>query len=122
MIKTLINTIITLSVLAFFFPNISFSDWSVILLAGVVLTLINLVVKPILKLLTLPINVVTFGLFSGVINVGLLWLATWLVPGFEIKPMTVGGIYLGYLGTLVVVLALISLTQSLVGVFIGGKK
>ena len=122
MIRALINTVITLGILAFFFPNVNFSDWTTIFIAGIVLTLVNFIVKPILKLLTLPINIITFGLFAGVINIGLLWLVTWLVPGFEIKPMVVGDIQLGYIGTLIAISIIISLTQSLVGLFIGGKK
>jgi len=122
MIRALINTVITLGILAFFFPNVNFSDWTTIFIAGIVLTLVNFIVKPILKLLTLPINIITFGLFAGVINIGLLWLVTWLVPGFEIKPMVVGDIQFGYIGTLIAISIIISLIQSLVGLFIGGKK
>jgi len=122
MIRALINTIVTLVILAFFFPNVSFVNWTTILIAGVVLTLVNLIVKPILKLLTLPINIVTFGLFSVVINIGLLWLVTWLVPGFEIQPMVIGGLHLGYIGTLIAISIIISLIQSIVNLFVGGKK
>ena len=50
-------------------------NWRGFLVAAVVLTLLNLLVKPILKLLTLPLLVVSLGLFGLVINASLLWLA-----------------------------------------------
>lgn len=52
--------------------------------AGLGLTLINLLVKPIIKLLTLPINLLTLGIFSWAIDVLMLYIVTLLVPGFSI--------------------------------------
>ena len=53
--------------------------FDVILLGGFVLTLMNLLVKPVLSLLTLPLNLLTMGLFSWVLNVALIYLLTILV-------------------------------------------
>ncbi len=50
--------------------------------AGGVLTLINAVVKPILVILTLPLTIVTLGLFYFFVTAFCLWLASYLVPGF----------------------------------------
>ena len=47
--------------------------------------ILNMFVKPILSILTLPITIITLGLFSFVINVALLYLAAYLVPGFFIE-------------------------------------
>ncbi|MFA6408283.1 MAG: phage holin family protein [Candidatus Paceibacterota bacterium] len=52
------------------------------LIAAVVLGALNLFIRPILLILTLPINILTLGLFSLVINALLVMLASWLVPGF----------------------------------------
>jgi putative membrane protein len=51
-------------------------------LAGGVLTLINAVVKPILVILTLPLTIITLGLFYFFVTAFCLWLASYLVPGF----------------------------------------
>ncbi len=54
------------------------------LVAAVVIALINVFLRPIIMLLTLPINIVTLGLFSLVINALLVMLASAVVPGFSI--------------------------------------
>lgn len=54
------------------------------LVLAVVLALINIFVKPVVTLLTLPINVITLGLFSFVINAALIMLAAAVVPGFAV--------------------------------------
>lgn len=51
---------------------------------AVVLALINTFIRPVLLLLTLPINIVTLGLFTLVINALLVMLAAAIVPGFQI--------------------------------------
>jgi len=122
MFKILVNSIITLFILAYFLPNVSFSNWLAMIMAGLVLTLVNLIVRPIIKLLTLPLNIITFGLFSIVVNVFLIWLVIYLVPGFEIQTMVLAGMQLGSFGTLLIVSFVIGIIQSLVSVFIGGKK
>ena len=52
--------------------------------AGGVLTLINAVVKPILVILTLPLTILTLGLFYFLVTAFCLWLASYLVPGFMV--------------------------------------
>ena len=69
-------------------------EWLVLL---IVFALINAVLKPILKLLTLPINVMTLGLFTWVINAFLLWLTSWLTDALEVD-----GIVALFLGSLVI--------------------
>jgi len=54
------------------------------LVAAVVLGALNLFIRPILLFLTLPITVLTLGLFSLVINAALVLLASYLVPGFSV--------------------------------------
>jgi putative membrane protein len=53
-------------------------------LLSVVLSLLNLVVKPLLVLLTLPVTVFSFGIFLFVINAIIILLAAWLVSGFHV--------------------------------------
>ncbi len=77
-------TALAMIVLAQNLPGFSVRDWKVALLAAVVLGFVNAVVKPILFLLTLPITLLTLGLFLFVLNAGMLALTAYLVPGFSI--------------------------------------
>lgn len=90
--KPIIVLIITIMILAWALPNVAYNNYLSLILAGVVLTLLEKIIKPILKFLFLPINIVTLGFFSIVINVFILWLVTYFVPGFNIEPMIVFGI------------------------------
>ena len=63
-----------------------------LLIAGAVLSIANVIVKPIVKIITLPINLITLGLFSWLINAFILYLTDMLVEGFNIKPF----IFYGY--------------------------
>jgi putative membrane protein len=66
-------------------PGISHTGgWITILLVAVVWSVIAIVVKPILHILTFPITIVTFGLFSLVLNAFLFYAMSWIVPGFEV--------------------------------------
>lgn len=55
------------------------------LLAAATLGMLNVLLKPLLILLTLPINLITLGLFTFVINAGLLKMTTGVIPGFEVQ-------------------------------------
>ncbi len=112
MIKAFLSTIISIFLIAFFVPSLSYSNWTALIIASIVLMILMAVVKPILKLLFLPINLVTLGLFSFVINALILWLVQVLVPGFNIRPMILAGVYLNEFFTLVVLAAGISLVQN----------
>lgn len=70
---------------AYLVPGIFVSNFLTALIAGACLGFINLVVKPVLKILTLPINILTLGLFSIVLNALLFWALTTVVPGFTIS-------------------------------------
>src|SRR5207237_1392567 len=72
-------------------------SWGTALLAALVLGLINLIIRPLIMLLTLPINLVTLGLFSLVINAILFWLTGALVRGFDVN-----GFVPAFLGALIV--------------------
>lgn len=59
--------------------------WQTVLLAGFTLSMLMLIVKPILKILFIPINILTFGLLSWVINVIVIYLLTVFVPEIQIR-------------------------------------
>ncbi len=67
------------------------------LLAGALLGLVNVAVRPVLLVLTLPFTLITLGLFIFVVNAVCLWLTSLLVPGF-----TIHGLWPALLGALVV--------------------
>lgn len=69
---------------AHYVPGISIASWKVALVLSFLWGLIGFTVKPVLVLLTLPINILTFGLFTLVINGFLLWLLGGIVKGFEV--------------------------------------
>ncbi len=64
--------------------GISAVDAQSIIIAALVLGLVNTVIRPVLKLLTLPLNILTFGLLGLVINALMLWLVAGVVPGFHV--------------------------------------
>ena len=58
--------------------------WETILLAALVWSVIVMVIRPVLKILTLPITILTFGIFSLLLNALLFWTMSLIVPGFHI--------------------------------------
>ncbi|MCL6561777.1 MAG: phage holin family protein [Firmicutes bacterium] len=64
--------------------GIQASSWATVLWAAVILGLVNLVVRPVVRLLALPLNLLTLGLFGWVINGLMLKLVSLLVPGFVV--------------------------------------
>jgi len=71
-------------VMSRFVPGVHVSGWGPALIAAVVLGLLNVIVKPILFVLTLPFTIVTLGLFLFVLNAIVIGLTAWLVPGFDL--------------------------------------
>ena len=55
-----------------------------LLAAALVLGFLNAVIRPVVFILTLPITLVTLGLFALVVNGAMIWLTAWLVPGFHV--------------------------------------
>jgi len=65
-------------------PGVHVANFGTALVVAVVLGLVNATVRPILFLLTLPINLMTLGLLTFVIIGGCVELVAWLVPGFQV--------------------------------------
>ena len=82
-IRWILNTLALLLV-ANVVPNFSYRSWVSLAIAAAVLGLLNTLVRPILYLLTLPITIVTLGLFLLILNAIMLKLTAALVPGFDI--------------------------------------
>lgn len=79
--KVILTTLIFMGWAAIFPSQLYVAGWQEALLGAVVLGLLNALVRPLIKLLSLPLTIVTFGLFLLVINGLMLNLMTWFVSG-----------------------------------------
>jgi putative membrane protein len=84
-ITWLFNTV-ALFVATWLLPGLGYgNDWWALLAAGLVFTLVNFFCKPLLKALSIPFILLTFGAFYFLINVLMLYVTHWIVPQFEIS-------------------------------------
>jgi len=97
-------------VAAYFVPGLAVSSPATALIAGAILGLVNALIRPVLFVLTLPLTLVTLGLFIFVLNALCLWLTAALVPGF-----TIGGFGAALFGALIVSVVSWILNGLLVG-------
>ena len=82
-IRWVINALL-LMLIPYIVPGVNVANFWVALAAALILAFLNAIVKPILVLLTLPINILTLGLFILVINALLFWLISSVLKGFNI--------------------------------------
>jgi putative membrane protein len=75
---------VSILIAGYFLPGIIVEDFGTSMVAALVLAIVTGLLKPFLMVLTLPINILTLGLFTFVINAGLVLLADFIVPGFEV--------------------------------------
>ena len=90
----LFNTLALIAV-AYLMPSITIADFKSALIAALILGLVNAFIRPVLILLTLPVTVLTLGLFILVINGLLFWFVGSFVEGF-----TVQGFWSGFFGAI----------------------
>ena len=81
----LLVTALAAMVTAYILPGVTIKDFTSALILAFVLAILNLLVKPILVLLTLPATILTLGLFLLVINAVIILLAAKLVKGFSVN-------------------------------------
>ncbi len=88
MLRLLLNWVVSALVLllvAHVVPGFYLSGFVAALIAAVVIGLVNATLGLVLKVITFPLTVLTLGIFWFVINALMLMLASWLVPGFEVR-------------------------------------
>lgn len=91
--------------------------WVGIVILALVLSLINMSIKPILQILSLPVTVLTLGIFYLIVNTLLLYLAAWLANGlFDI------GFYIATFGSAFVASIVISIVSALVNGVLGSAE
>jgi putative membrane protein len=97
------------------------SEWWLRILAflalGAVIVLLNMIVKPILNVLALPITILTLGLFALVINWFILWLTAWISEQVDFVNLSIGGFWQTLLAALV-----ISIASAITGAVLGSRQ
>jgi len=106
-LRWIINALIIILVAALV-PGISISGIYAALIVALVLGFVNTIIRPLFILLTLPINILSLGLFTLVINALLFWFVASFIKGFEVS-----GFLAAFLGALI-----LSITSSLVSSFL----
>ena len=86
-------------------PGITISSFATALIASIAIAFVNIVIKPVLVILTLPINILTLGLFILVINALLFMFVAYIIPGIEVD-----GFWSAFIGALL--LSILSLGLS----------
>ena len=97
-------------------PGIHLDGWQSTLAVALILGLLNLYLRPILTLLTLPVTLLTLGLFILVINAILLGLTSWIASWFNIR-FHVDSFFDALLGAII-----ISLVRMLIGLFVDAGR
>lgn len=83
--RSIITSLIAFGSVGFFYPGFSYNDnYLTLLLAGAIFALLTIFVKPVLKILSLPFNLLTFGIFSFLINIIILYGVSNFVTDFKI--------------------------------------
>jgi putative membrane protein len=85
LLTNLAITVLALLMVDHFFDRISLDTWQTVLWTAAALALVNTYIRPLVVVLTLPLNILTLGLFTLVINALMLKLVAWLIPGFHIE-------------------------------------
>lgn len=109
LIRLLINAV-ALLVAAWIVPGIHLSaaqgypspnDWLALGIVALIFGCVNVIIRPVVLLLTLPINILTLGLFTFVVNALMLLLTSWIAQGMRLG-FRVDGFWWGFLGALIV--------------------
>lgn len=101
---TTLATALSLLIVDIVLPGVNLANFPSALIAGLIIGLINGSIKPVLSLLSLPLNIVTLGAFSLVVNGFCFWLAAALAPGFVVKGIMaffIGPVILSFANTFI---------------------
>ncbi|MBP9749527.1 MAG: phage holin family protein [Candidatus Pacebacteria bacterium] len=85
LVTHLLAVVLALFVASYIVPGISVDSFYTACVVAVLLGLLNLLVRPVLMVLTLPITIITMGLFVFVLNAGLFWFVGTFVEGFVVS-------------------------------------
>jgi putative membrane protein len=110
-IVRLVLNALALMLVAYLVPGVGVSGFGIAVIAALVIGLVNALIRPLVEILSLPVTILTLGLFSLIINAAMFALAAWFVPGFEL-----GGFGPAFWGAL-----LYTVFAWLVSSFVGGN-
>ncbi len=79
-----------LALAAYLLPGVSYNGIVTLLVAAVLLGIVNAILRPILFVLTLPLTILTLGLFLLVLNAAMIGLVAWFLPGFRVDGLVAG--------------------------------
>ena len=112
LIIRILVTAVLVMLIANFMPGVTVASFGISVIVAVVLGLLNLFIKPILVLFTLPVTIITFGLFLLVINAIIILLCSEIVGGFQVTTFW----------TALIFSIVLSLLQSILFSLTGGDK
>ena len=101
--KWLLSALALLAV-TYFYSGVQVTNFGSALIAAAVIGLLNMIVRPVLVVLTLPVTVITLGLFLFVINALMFWAASGLLDGFHVNGFVsalIGSLIYSLLGLLI---------------------
>lgn len=102
--------IVILILIAEVVPGINFTGLWAAIMTSIVLGFLNAIIRPLLIILTLPVNILTLGLFTFVINGLMFWLASTIVKGFDIQNF--GAAFFGALIYTIITMAISMLEEN----------
>ena len=108
----LIFAALGLALAAYLLPGVSYNGLTDLLIAALLLGVVNAILRPILFVLTLPLTIVTFGLFLLVVNAAMIGLTAWFLGGFVVHGLWAG------IGAAIVT----GIVSWIAGAFIGGGE
>lgn len=83
LIRLFLNALAVMAV-PYLVPGVSVQSFPSAFIAAIVIALVNALIRPILLILTLPVNILTLGLFTLIVNALMFWLASSISPGFRV--------------------------------------
>lgn len=95
-------------------PNPSTGDWITLLIVALIFGLVNAVIRPVVFLLSLPLTILTLGLFTFVINAFMLLLTSWIAQGLGLG-FRVDGFLSALLGALIISVVSFVLSRAIAG-------
>lgn len=96
-ITRLLIVVLAIMLVAYYVPGVSVDGFYTALIVALALGVINVTIKPLFVLLTLPLSLLTLGLFVFVINALMFWFVSSIIDGFEVS-----GFLAAFIGALIV--------------------
>ena len=94
-------------------PHPTKHDWATLLIVALIFGLVNVLIRPILIILSLPLEIITLGLFTFVINAFMLLLTSWIAQGMDLG-FRVDGFLPALLGSLIISVVSFVLSRALI--------